>query len=51
MILLAGALLPVIGYEGIFWGTAGIIIISVPFALGLRINSPVVAKIEPAVAE
>ena len=36
--LLAGALLPVIGYSGVFWGTAGIILISIPFALAMRIT-------------
>ncbi len=36
MPLVAGALLPLIGYEGIFWGTAALIILSVPFAMALR---------------
>ncbi len=39
MPLMAGSLLPVIGYEGIFWGTAAIIMVSVPFALALRVDS------------
>jgi len=38
MPLLAGALLPVIGYSGIFWGTAGIILISIPFTLAMRVT-------------
>ncbi len=36
MPLIAGAVLPLVGYEGIFWGTAGLILISVPFALALQ---------------
>ena len=36
MPLIAGALLPHIGYSGIFLGTAGIILISIPFALAMR---------------
>jgi len=36
MPIIAGALLPVIGYGGIFWGTAGLILLSVPFALAMQ---------------
>jgi len=36
MPLVAGALLPVIGYTGIFWGTAGLILFSIPFALAME---------------
>ena len=36
MPLIAGALLPLIGYSGIFWGTAGLILLSVPFALAMK---------------
>jgi predicted MFS family arabinose efflux permease len=39
MPLIAGALLPHIGYEGIFLGTAAIIGLSVPFALALQARS------------
>jgi predicted MFS family arabinose efflux permease len=38
MPLLAGALLPLVGYQGVFLGTAGLIVLSVPFALGLRVE-------------
>jgi len=38
MPLVAGVLLPTIGYEGVFLGSAAIIAISIPFALGLRIS-------------
>ncbi|MBN1248145.1 MAG: MFS transporter, partial [Anaerolineae bacterium] len=36
MPLVAGALLPVIGYPGIFLGTAGLILLSIPFALSME---------------
>ncbi len=36
MPLVAGVLLPVIGYPGIFLGTAGLILLSIPFALGMQ---------------
>lgn len=36
MPLLAGALLPVIGYPGIFLGAAGLIVLSIPFALSMK---------------
>jgi len=40
MSLLAGTLLRVIGYEGLCWGAASIIMISVPFALAIKATSP-----------
>ncbi|MBN1261211.1 MAG: MFS transporter [Anaerolineae bacterium] len=36
MPIVAGALLPAIGYEGIFLGAAGLILLSAPFALSLK---------------
>ncbi len=51
MPLLAGWLLPRIGYEGIFWGTAAIIILSVPFAMALRVGDAQVAQVDLATAE
>jgi MFS family permease len=51
MPLVAGALLPLIGYEGVFWGTAAIIMISVPFALALRVSSPYFSQMDSATAE
>ncbi|MBN1874487.1 MAG: MFS transporter [Anaerolineae bacterium] len=36
MPLIAGMLLPIIGYEGIFLGTGGLILLSVPFTLVMR---------------
>jgi predicted MFS family arabinose efflux permease len=38
MSLLAGTLLNTIGYEGLCWGAAGIILASVPFALAIRVR-------------
>ena len=38
MPLVAGALLPFIGYEGVFLGTAGLILLSIPFALSIRVE-------------
>ncbi|MCU0519260.1 MAG: MFS transporter [Anaerolineae bacterium] len=36
MPLVAGMLLPIIGYPGIFFGTAGLILLSIPFALSMH---------------
>lgn len=36
MPLIAGALMPWIGYSGVFWGTAGLILLSAPFALVMQ---------------
>jgi predicted MFS family arabinose efflux permease len=48
MPILAGAVLPFIGYEGVFLGTAGLILLSVPFALGLRLPAPAAPHVQPA---
>ena len=48
MPLLAGALLPAIGYEGIFAGTAGLILLSIPFALTMRLEARPVVQPQPA---
>lgn len=40
MSLVAGTLLRIIGYEGLCWGAAGFIMLSIPFALAIRIESP-----------
>ena len=39
MPLVAGALLPMIGYEGIFLGAAGLILISIPFLMAMKVKS------------
>lgn len=36
MPLVAGALLPLIDYEGVFVGTAGLILLSIPFSMALK---------------
>jgi predicted MFS family arabinose efflux permease len=46
MPILAGILLPLIQYEGVFLGTAGLILISIPFTLAMKVNLP--AKIHPS---
>jgi len=38
MSLVAGTLLRTIGYEGLCWGAAGFILLSIPFALAIRIE-------------
>jgi len=42
MPLVAGLLLPVVGYRGIFMGTGGLIALSIPFALAMRVAEPIV---------
>ncbi len=37
MSLIAGTLLGIVGYEGLCWGAAGAILLSIPFALAIRI--------------
>jgi predicted MFS family arabinose efflux permease len=44
MSLVAGTLLGLVGYEWLCWGAAAIIMLSVPFALAIRVGAP------PAVA-
>lgn len=49
MPLVTGVLLPIIGYTGIFWVTASIIVISLPFSILLRtdkIKSPETRELE-----
>ncbi len=48
MPLVASALMPKIGYEGIFMMTAGLIVLSLPFALALRTAPPTV--LQPKIA-
>ena len=40
MSLVAGTLLRTIGYEGLCWGAAGAILLSIPFALAVRTDEP-----------
>ncbi len=48
MPLIAGAVLPFVGYEGVFWGTAVLILLSIPFALAIK-AAPAAAVQVPAV--
>ncbi len=50
MPLLAGALLPLIGYDGIFLGTAGLILISIPFALAMHVETEPLPVPQPVAA-
>lgn len=49
--LLAGALFPIVGYEGIFWGAGGLILLSLPFTLSLRAPRPAAPPLDPVPAE
>jgi hypothetical protein len=40
MPIIAGLLLPIIKYEGVFLATAGLIILSIPFALAMKVQTP-----------
>jgi predicted MFS family arabinose efflux permease len=40
MSLVAGTLLSIVGYEWLCWGAAAVIMLSVPFALGIRVEAP-----------
>jgi len=51
MSLLAGSLLSVVGYEALCWGAATIIMLSVPFALAIRLDAPSAVRPELVVAE
>jgi predicted MFS family arabinose efflux permease len=51
MPLLAGVLLPVVGYRGIFLGTGALIAMSIPFALAMRVSRPVILQAAPLSAE
>jgi predicted MFS family arabinose efflux permease len=40
MPIVAGLMLPLVGYEGVFIGTAALILLSVPFTLAIRLPAP-----------
>jgi predicted MFS family arabinose efflux permease len=50
MSLVAGTLLRVVGYEGLCWGAAGVILLSIPFALAIRVDKSDEQVSEAAVA-
>lgn len=51
MSLLAGTLLRVVGYEALCWGAVAIIMLSVPFALAIKVHITPVSQPAPAAAE
>lgn len=51
MPLIAGAVLPFVGYEGVFIGTGALILLSVPFAAAMRIPEAPVASPAPVMAK
>jgi predicted MFS family arabinose efflux permease len=51
MSLVAGTLLSIVGYEWLCWGAAAIIMLSVPFALAIKISVPPALRSEPSTAE
>lgn len=51
MPLIAGAVLPLVGYQGIFVGTAALIFASVPFAIALRTEKRLIQQPHPVMAE
>jgi predicted MFS family arabinose efflux permease len=51
MPIVAGAVLPLIDYEGVFVGTAVLILLSVPFALALKGREALAPQARPAVAK
>ena len=51
MPLISGALMPIIRYNGVFMMTAGLIALSIPFALSMRVQRRAVPRVQPAMAE
>jgi predicted MFS family arabinose efflux permease len=51
MSLVAGTLLSIVGYEWLCWGAAAVIIVSVPFALAIRVTAPPALEVQPSGAE
>jgi len=49
MPLISGAVLPLIGYRGIFWGTAALILLTIPFALAIEVKRTPIGQSVPAV--
>jgi predicted MFS family arabinose efflux permease len=51
MSLVAGTLLSIVGYEWLCWGAATLIVLSVPFAMAIRVAAPPVLEAQPSGAE
>jgi predicted MFS family arabinose efflux permease len=47
MSLVAGTLLDLVGYEWLCWGAAAVIMLSVPFALAIKVDTPPLAEPQP----
>jgi hypothetical protein len=47
----AGTLLDIVGYEWLCWGAVAVIMLSVPFALAIRVTAPPVLEAQPTGAE
>ena len=51
MSLVAGTLLSIVGYEWLCWGAAAVIMLSVPFALAIKVVAPPALEAQPSGAE
>jgi predicted MFS family arabinose efflux permease len=51
MSLLAGSLLGLVGYQWLCWGAAAVIVLSVPFALAIKVAAPAALEPQPSGAE
>jgi predicted MFS family arabinose efflux permease len=51
MSLLAGTLLSLVGYEWLCWGAAAVIVLSVPFALAIKVETPGKVSVQASGAE
>ena len=51
MSLVAGTLLSVVGYEWLCWGAAAVIMLSVPFAMAIKVVAPPALEVQPSGAE
>jgi predicted MFS family arabinose efflux permease len=47
MSLVAGTLLDLVGYEWLCWGAAAVIMLSVPFALAIKVDAPPLGEPQP----
>jgi len=51
MSLVAGTMLSIVGYEWLCWGAAAVIVLSVPFALAIKVVAPPALEAQPSGAE
>ncbi|MDF1513511.1 MAG: hypothetical protein P1S60_06850 [Anaerolineae bacterium] len=50
MPMIAGILLPIIKYEGVFLATAGLVLLSIPFAMAMKAKPSLSAQPNPIAA-